>query len=570
MLLGAFVLVAVALSMIVPLGEAPDEVSHWAYVQYLVEHHRLPPPEGAVFGESHQPPLYYILGALATSWVPDQKLDIIANPDWELDSVQVNNLLLHTRQEEFPYRGGALAWHWVRLVSVVLGAITVWTTYHIAEIVFPGNPALGLTAAALVGFLPEFTFVSAAVNNDNLIIALSALVFYSFLRLPENAPPRQLAVVGLLLGLALVTKIQAAFLLSALALSLILRSGWRAAGRYIPKIIVICAVMGVIIAPYVIYNTLVFGDPFGMARWLMTVPRLEPVTLADWTTYGARMYWSFFGRTGGVTNIGMPAWMYQALTLVFGVGLAGAVLLLRDWRAGRLPDTARRGLTAFAIFGILLVGAHLRSMVFMVGMDQARQIFAALPVLCVVLAGGIDRLLHTRRAYSTAIVTGGVLLIGVLNAFVIQSHYAPVTLPAGAIALASSSGPPMDFGNQIRVVDYAMDTVHVAPGDSLSVQVTWQALAAPRENYWLLLQLQGKAGAAANKDGVPSAGRTTTDWWQPGQIYRSRHALVVPQDTPPGSYTLLLGLHPFARWEWLPVRGQEMLTLGTVVVEEIR
>ncbi len=568
LLLGAFLVVALALSVIVPLGEAPDEVSHWAYVQYLIEHHQLPPQEGAVSGESHQAPLYYLFGALATFWVPDQKLDVIANPDWEVGSDQVSNLLLHTRQEEFPYRNGALAWHLVRLISVVFGAITVWTTYQISQLVFPGNRALALTAAALVGFLPEFTFISAAINNDNLIIALSALVLYAFLRLPENATLRQLAVVGLLLGLALLTKIQAAFLLSALALSLILRSGWRAPGRYVPPIVVISAVAGIVTAPWVIYNTLVFGDPLGMARWLNTVPRLEPVALRDWATYGARMYWSFFGRVGGVTIIGMPAWMYQALTLVFGAGLTGAVLLLRDWRAGRLPPAARRGLTTFGIFGLLLGAAHLRSMMFMVGMDQARQVFSVLPMLCVVVAGGVDRLAQDRRLYSTAIITVGMFAIGVLNAFVIQSHYAPAPLSPGALARSNLSDSPMDFGDQIRVVDTTIDSVRAAPGDRLAVDVTWQALAAPRENYWLLLQMRGKDGAMANKDGVPSAGRTTTDWWQPGQIYRSRHTMVLPPDIPPGTYTLVLGLHPFGQWEWLPVRGKEMLDLGSVVVSE--
>jgi hypothetical protein len=72
-LLCVFVAVALTYSVVIPLGEAPDEVPHWSYVQYLVQNQRLPLSEGAVSGESHQPPLYYLIGALATFWLPQSE-----------------------------------------------------------------------------------------------------------------------------------------------------------------------------------------------------------------------------------------------------------------------------------------------------------------------------------------------------------------------------------------------------------------------------------------------------------------------------------------------------------------
>jgi hypothetical protein len=40
-------------------------------------------------------------------------------------------------------------------------------------------------------------------------------------------------------------------------------------------------------------------------------------------------------------------------------------------------------------------------------------------------------------------------------------------------------------------------------------------------------------------------------------IVESWHTLGgVPSDIPSATYTLRVGLHPYGKWEWLPVRGQ--------------
>ncbi|HEX7589078.1 MAG TPA: hypothetical protein VF478_12240, partial [Anaerolineae bacterium] len=80
------------------------------------------------------------------------------------------------------------------------------------------------------------------------------------------------------------------------------------------------------------------------------------------------------------------------------------------------------------------------------------------------------------------------------------------------------------------------------------------------------LQLSGSGAAVANRDGVPSRGRVTTDGWKPGQTFVSHHTLIVPNDLPSGSYTLRLGLHPFGRWDWLTVNRRDMLDLATIQV----
>lgn len=559
-LLLAFVLLALAYSVIIPLGEAPDEVSHWSYVQYLLDNHWLPTGDGASSGEAHQAPLYYFLDALFTSWIPSHQITVLANPDWQLDNPQANNLLLHTRDEGFPYHDGALAWHLGRVLSILFSSITVWTTFQITRQVFPSHETLAITAAGFVAFLPQFIFLSAVVNNDNLVIALSALSLLVFLRTPPNAPSRRFILLGTLLGLGALTKISAFVLWGAIGIALLLRQENSPLRQRLRCIIVTFATSIALISPWCIYNWMIFGDPLNMTRWLNTVPRTEPMVLSDWTPYGVRMIESFWGKFGGASSLAMPQLAYVALSALLVVALMGVILLLNDWRAGKLPSATRQGLLTFSLYWLLLELAYLRSVYALLGMDQARQIFAGLPAFGALVTQGILR--PFRRHYMPALILiCGMGLVALANGFSLASLYAPN--PTLTNVAASS---PMDFGKQIRVVNFRVDPQRVLPGDTISVQVQWQALNDMSEDYWLLLQIKDRDQSVASKDGVPSAGRTTTDWWHQGQQFESRHTITIPEDALPGNYTLRLGLHPFGNWNWLQVDGQDMLELGKIEI----
>ena len=563
-LLAAFVTLALAYSMIVPLGEAPDEVSHWAYVQYLNEYRQLPPAEGAVLGEAHQPPLYYLLAAVLTCWIPTQEFQVIANPDWQAGSTAANNLLLHTRREAFPYQDGALAWHLVRLLSVGLGALTIWTTCQLARYVFPGNPALHLTAAALVAFLPQFTFLSSAVNNDNLVIALSVLTVLLFLRTAPNAPLDRYVLLGVLLGLGVLTKISSFVLWGAIGTAMLLRRENGMLRLRFMRIFVTFTIATAIISPWVIFNWVAFGDPINMARWLSTVPRTMPMVVSDWILYLVRMDQSYWGKFGGASNLEMPPMTYAVLSVLLIIALLGVFLLVRDWRAKKLARVTRLSLAFFALYWVLLEASHIRSVLALLGMDQARQVFAGLPALGTLLSAGILRLFNSQRI-PALIVTCGMGFVAFANGSYLASLYAPNYAVAHSI-----SSPPVDYGKQIRIVDFQLDSQRAVPGGEINVQVAWQAERNLSENYWLSLQLVNAHKVVATTEGVPGAGRTTTDWWQTGQVFSSSHTLSIPPDIAAGPYTLQLGLHPFGTWDWLPVDNRDMHAFATITVSDAK
>lgn len=565
-LLAAYAALAAGFSITIPLGEAPDEVSHFAYVQYLSTHRQLPPPDGPAAGESHQPPLYYLIGALSTAWILPSDWQVIANPDYPSADPQPPNLVIHTRSEAFPYQGAILAWHLVRLLSVLMGIVTVAATYGIAKILFPDDRWLALASAAFVAFLPAFEFISGMANNDNLVIMLSACTVFQVLRMLNHPiSVRDCAALGALLGLAALTKLSG-LVLWPFAFALLILHAYRSRA-WTRSIRISGLVFGVAILvdlPWMVFNQLSFGDPIGWAKVVaITPPRISPMSLEDWSVVIEGLFTSFAGRFGGGLQLSLPDSYYWLFGLSLLLPFIGWVNLARDERDGKVARGKWIGLILAGLFWIFLLAAYVRWTTTALGTDQARQLFPGLPFLAIFLMVGAARLLPggARAAAIVVAVTGAVLTFGILL-YLRQVYTLPVQV--GQIDPSPSRS---DFGRIIRVLGSSIIEKHVSPGDPIAVQIDWQAISATDEDYWLQLQLVGSQGPIADKDGIPSAGRRTTDWWERGQVLSSRHTIVVPPDAPKGAYKLVLGLHPFGRWDWLPVEGRERLVLGEVSVD---
>ena len=104
----------------------------------------------------------------------------------------------------------------LRLFSVALGAIFVVLTYEIVRQIYPQRAAVRLAAAAFVAFLPMHVAMAASVNNDALAevllagtLLLSIRYVKGWLLGPGQPGWLQALALGLLLGLALVTKVSA-------------------------------------------------------------------------------------------------------------------------------------------------------------------------------------------------------------------------------------------------------------------------------------------------------------------------------------------------------------------------
>ncbi|MEK7326720.1 MAG: glycosyltransferase family 39 protein, partial [Chloroflexota bacterium] len=185
--------------------------------------------------EASQPPLYYYLMGWATAWIDTNDMpqarwlnphvdNGIITPDGNI------NLAIHTSAENFPegWRGTVLAVRLVRLLSVLMSAGTVLFTYLLAREFFD-DEASRLAAAAFVAFTPMFAFISGAVNNDNLASLLSAAILFLLIRFARNTQYEirntHYLLLGILLGLAALTKQSALGLFPLTGLTLLVNSG---------------------------------------------------------------------------------------------------------------------------------------------------------------------------------------------------------------------------------------------------------------------------------------------------------------------------------------------------------
>jgi len=412
-LLVAFFVLALAYSVVIPLGEAADEVPHFSYVQFLVLHHALPPPEGQMSGESHQPPLYYWLGALATSWVPQRGFDVIANPDFAFDDRNIPNLLVHDSREAFPYRDDALAWHLVRLLSIVLGSVTVWATWETAREIFPADAAIAFGAAAFVAFLPSFIALSAVVNNDNLIIALSSLSILQSVRLwHRGVNVRGAAMLGLLLGLAALTKLSAIVVWVFAALVFFLSARKAGNWRTFALPVALCFGIGaVIISPWVGHNLLQYGDPFAYSVYLTTgTLRTEPLRWREALNIVLGLFTSFWGRFGGAVQIEMAPIVYQALALAMILPAMGWVFYLQEARRQTVNPHMQTLSRLALLFWVPFIAVYVQWSLQDRGVGQARLLFPGLSLLAMVFVAGLARLFGARAKIALALMS--VCLVG--------------------------------------------------------------------------------------------------------------------------------------------------------------
>ena len=97
----------------------------------------------------------------------------------------------------------------------------------------------------------------------------------------------------------------------------------------------------------------------------------------------------------------------------------------------------------------------------------------------------------------------------------------------------------------------------LAPGETLELALTWEALRRPEDNYTLFAQLIGPDGKVWGQQDGP-AGRTghSTAAWLPGERVRLPWSVPLKPDAPSGTYRLLVGMYRQASGgvERLPLR----------------
>jgi hypothetical protein len=111
-----------------------------------------------------------------------------------------------------------------------------------------------------------------------------------------------------------------------------------------------------------------------------------------------------------------------------------------------------------------------------------------------------------------------------------------------------------NLNDQLRLVG----TKRQRQDDRLSIDLAWQALRPPRNDYTVFIQLLDQAGLrVAGVDVAPDPGFTTLDR---NEVFIAPYTVPLTADLAPGSYNIIIGLYYFA--------GDELINVGGVMLDE--
>ena len=134
-ILALFILFGLGYSYYTPLWNPPDEERHFAYCEYIAQHHKLPDykksPEGNSVTMAFHPPLYYLMGSLFfgnDSGLLEELISTNDEPGFNTVTHQQNNMDdLYAQKARIAYM--------LRFFSLLLSGVTLWCLYKTALIV---------------------------------------------------------------------------------------------------------------------------------------------------------------------------------------------------------------------------------------------------------------------------------------------------------------------------------------------------------------------------------------------------------------------------------------------------
>ncbi len=597
LILGAFVVLASAYSIINPLHEASDELRHFRFVRVLADTGTLPVQgEEAKRSQSHHPPLYYALGAALTFWVPDQGEPYLSRPEnpywgyrfWEVGTDN-KNMYLHGPEEAFPWRGAALAAHITRFVNIAFGAATVALTAAIMFTIFPRRRALGFAAAGLVAFNPMFLYLSGAINNDVAAAAAgAAITWICVLIVRRGLINRYVVALGIAYGLALLTKLNLAFFLIVAELALLLRSVQSGSGKgafrsFVGANTIFLGLAATIAGWWFIRNQVEYGDPTGFVTvtelWGVRTPA-ESFGLA-WSEIPSawRSLWGRFGYG----QIPLPGWVYRALAWLMAAGGLGAIIgiaIPENERLGADPGfqpsspTPRFVLLVVLVYFVVLFAYMLISPAGSMG----RFFFPGLPAFAGLICYGwatlirlvasvsspwphprVPRPVDRRRKNSvgaTAAISdvalalatnAGMLAFGLwaLVGFLAPAYAIPPQVSAADLPNESDITFSDPDGPLVRLLGYQYDTESVRPGESLGITLYWQTIRPAGYDFVLFSHLLDDEGImVAQRDTYPGLGNYPTSFWRPRHTFAETYRLHLPETAyAPVTVTPQVGLY---------------------------
>jgi 4-amino-4-deoxy-L-arabinose transferase-like glycosyltransferase len=574
-LIASFSLLAIGFSL-GPIFEGPDEIEHYRFVRYLQYYQSLPELAGQPYGQFHQAPLYYLLILPFASVLPDAdfaEIDGRLNPYHGYQFEQVGNdnknLYLHHRDESFPYASQtAVAVHSLRFISVFLGIGTVCISYRIFCLLWPENIFRRLLALAILVFWPQFIFISSVLNNDNLAFFWASLTLYLLLYQQQNGVTwRGASLLGLVLGLALLTKASLALLALPVGIATIFdKRKWKTA----PLSLIITLIIA---AWWYLRAYLSYGDFLGVNAMWQTWPDLA-LTESKAMDLGLGLqrlpyvYQSLWARFGS-GSVAVASWLYSFFDirlLAAGIGLLGLAYWKReDWQKN--PKWRLQSLIVF-VFAFTWLGSALSSSSVASAGNQGRYLFPGITAWSSILALGLETWFYRFPKLQSLLFS--IFVFGIVSLISLFGYFYPAYQ---TLAVPASISQPLQirYENAAELIGMSLPPTAEA-GETIRIELYWRALAPVSPD----LQTYVHTAFAENvlwRDSIPALGLRPADDWLAGETWAESYQFTIPRDSLAGTeYLIVAGFYEPTTGESLmayDAKGQEIDKVPVIAIVEI-
>jgi 4-amino-4-deoxy-L-arabinose transferase-like glycosyltransferase len=344
--------------------------------------------------ESYQAPLYYLVVGLIASVLP---------------------------------RDPRVVLYLARLVSVTLGAGTVFFCWRAVRWLAPREPIWADATALVVALLPQFSFIAATASNDSALNCASAAAFAVWFRAMRR-PDYDAWMLrgGALTGLAILAKLSGMALLPGLALVVIWRTSQIPTGRvrikrFLQMVLGAASMVAVIAGWWFVRNAIIYGDPIGVHDSLRFFRAHFPPFRLDaaqqWRPFLALTWKSFLGVFGWLSRP-LPKNLYWGSLIVacFLITLTLAAAAFRLIREPRLSPMEWQAVSVMTVVIVGLITFYLAHSLAVGFQPQGRYFFPAILPFALLLTGGLTTVRH--RTSSKGCGVGTVLIclwLGSLN-----------------------------------------------------------------------------------------------------------------------------------------------------------
>lgn len=453
-------------NIIFPVLEPPDESGHYTHARAFALTWNVPNlrDRPGKLGFTQYPPAYYAL--LSPLVYLFQSPDFYAYDQLQYHPLAseykktIFSIYQHSRGEMwFQWNQLMLSVHAMRLATSLLGLLTIGLVFKTARLVFGQRSYFPHIAAIGVGFNPMFAHISTALTNLNLLVLLFSLFLYLTVKWLKPGSNSNYFLLGLICGLAVVTKVTGLLLMPLGILFLLIK---RSPIKKFPRAATLfLAGMLVFSGWYFALNIKRYGSLVPLKEMLLIVNRdtLENVRMQD---MGVLNYWFRFPITMtktmfsgyGSSIVHLPRWvlwgaMVSALVGLWGIAywLADEVKKIRQRKPLKLQE--KRSLYLAISLGLIFL-SHLRVNVSMEAFHGKDMFPSVVPLSILVVVGlrTFYRRLAERQLAHHFCINTAILMVFAAAVFVFtqqvqivrQLKQEDVTWPRLLIAAAAISG----------------------------------------------------------------------------------------------------------------------------------